>query len=243
MSLNIVTEAEYSAPKLLLYGLAGSGKSTLASKLESPLFFDFEGGVKSLGVARSSDKMYKGKEGLDLFYEDLAEFYRGYKTQYSQFKTIVIDSVDWLMRCAVERAAGIDKYNLDETLNKSNGGYGNGKQVLENQVRTRLIPALALVNELGVTICLIAHADTRHVMDADGVNEDKVAPKIDVNTMNAFVEWVDEVFYLKKDDAGNRKVLVESDMNALAKNRLGLTGEFDISETDINELLKIKKGK
>jgi hypothetical protein len=58
--------------------------------------------------------------------------------------------------------------------------------------------------------------------------------------MNAFVEWVDEVFYLKKDSAGNHKVLVESDMNALAKNRLGLTGEFDINETDINELLKIK---
>ena len=240
MSLDIVTDAVYSAPKLLIYGLAGSGKSTLASKLEAPLFFDFEGGVDALGVARNR-QTYKGRTGLDSFYEDLAEFYRE-RTKYGQFKTIVIDSADWLMRCAVERAAGIDKFNLTETLNKSNGGYGNGKQVLENEIRTRLIPALSMVNELGITVCLIAHADTRHVMDADGVNEDKVAPKIDVNTMNVFVEWVDDVFYLKKDSTGARKLLVESDMNALAKNRLGLTGEYDINETDINELLNIKKG-
>lgn len=240
MSLKIIEGAAYSAPKLLIYGLAGSGKSTLASKLEKPLFFDFEGGLKTLGVPRN-ENTYKGAQGLNLFYQDMAEFYRERGT-YGDFKTIVIDSADWLMRCAVESAAGIDKNNMKETLVRSNGGYGAGKQVLENEVRTRLLPMLTLINELGITVCLIAHAETKHLMDAEGVNEEKITPKIDTNTMNVFVEWVDDVFYLKKDAEGKRSILVESDMNALAKNRLGLTGEYDLSENDINEILKIKKG-
>ena len=241
MSLDIVSDVVHSAPKLIVYGLAGSGKSTLASKLENPLFFDFEGGLNALGVYRNK-RVYKGKAGLEEFYKDLAEFYRG-REKYKQFKTVVIDSIDWLMRCAVEQAAGIDKNNLKETLVRSNGGYGAGKQVLENEVRTRLIPFLTSISELGITVCLVAHADVKHLMDAEGVSEDRVAPKIDVNTMNAFVEWADEVFYLKKDSTGARKIVVDSDMTALAKNRLGLSGEYDLSEHDINEILKIKKEK
>lgn len=236
MSLDIVSEAVFTAPKLMIYGLAGSGKSTLASTLDTPLFFDFEGGLNALKVARNR-KTYKK---LEDFYKDLAEFYRNRK-EYGAFRTIVIDSADWLMRLAVEQAAGIDKNNIKETLVRSNGGYGAGKQVLENEVRTRLLPMLAAVNELGVTVCLIAHAETKHLMDAEGVNEDKIAPKIDVNTMNVFVEWCDEVFYLKKDGDGKRKLLVDSDMIALAKNRLALTGEYDLSETTLNEILNINK--
>lgn len=235
MSLDIVSEAVFTAPKIMLYGLAGSGKSTLAAKLDHPLFFDFEGGLNALGVAHNR-KTYKK---LEDFYKDLAEFYRGRK-EYGQFKTIVIDSADWLMRLAVEQAAGIDKNNLKETLVRSNGGYGAGKQVLENEVRTRLLPMLSAVNELGITVCLIAHAEVKHLLDAEGVNEDKIAPKIDANTMNVFVEWCDEVFYLKKDSEGNRKLLVDSDMVALAKNRLGITGEYDLAEHDINKILNIK---
>lgn len=235
MSLDIVSDVILNAPKLMIYGLAGSGKSTLASTLDSPLFFDFEGGLNALGVARNR-KTYKN---IDDFYKDLAEFYRGRK-EYGQFKTIVIDSADWLMRLAIEKTAGIDKNNLKETLVRSNGGYGAGKQILENEVRTRLLPILSAINELGITVCLIAHAEVKHVVDAEGVNEDKVTPKIDINTMNVFVEWADDVFYLKNVD-GKRKLLVESDMNALAKNRLGLSGEFDLEEKSIKEILNMKE--
>lgn len=235
MSLDIVTEPIFTAPKIMLYGLPGSGKSTLASKLETPFFFDFEGGLNALKVARNR-KTYKD---LDDFYLDLAEFYRGRK-EYGHFKTIVIDSTDWLMRLAVQKVAGIDKHNLKETLVRSNGGYGAGKQILENEVRTHLLPALAAINELGITVCLIAHAEVKHLLDAEGVNEDKIAPKIDANTMNVFVEWCDEVFYLKRSLEGKHSVLVDSDINALAKNRLGITGEFDLDEHDINKILNIK---
>ena len=226
-----------SAPKLLIYGGAGCGKSTLASKLSKPIFLDFEGGLCNLDVYHSPVYTY-----LDDFYKDLADLYHQADNGKRQFDTVVIDSVDWLVRKTVEKAAGITSKTLEETLNKSNGGFGNGKQVLENHIRSKLLPALVLLNKKGYGICLIAHADRKDLMDADGVDIARIAPKIDINTMNVFVEWVDNVFYLK-NVGGERTLVLEENDNVLAKNRLGLTGEVKLEDIDINELLNPKKEK
>lgn len=226
-----------TAPKLMLYGLSGVGKSSLAAKLKNPLFLDFEGGLNYLGVDRTPQYL-----DLDEFYKDLIELYRKAEAGKREYDTIVIDSVDWLVRKVVEKAAGIDKHNLTETLNRSNGGYGNGKQVLENQIRTMLLPLLVSLNKQGYGICLVAHAERKDLMDADGVDTERIAPKIDVNTMNTFVEWCDNVFYLKNID-GERYLVLEGDSNVLAKNRLELTGEVKLADIDINKLLMPKGDK
>lgn len=226
-----------TAPKLMLYGLSGVGKSSLAAKLKKPLFLDFEGGLNYLGVDRSPQYL-----DLDEFYKDLVELYRKAEAGKREYDTLVIDSVDWLVRKVVEKAAGIDKHNLTETLNRSNGGYGNGKQVLENQIRTMLLPLLVSLNKQGYGICLVAHAERKDLMDADGVDTERIAPKIDVNTMNTFVEWCDNVFYLKNIN-GERFLVLEGDSNVLAKNRLELTGEVKLADIDINKLLMPKGDK
>lgn len=222
-----------TAPKILLYGLSGAGKSSLAAKLKNPIFLDIEGGLNFIDCVRTPQIT-----SLKSFYGYL----RGlYNTEKREFDTIVIDSADWLVRLTTEQAAGIDRDNLEMTLNKSNGGYGNGKQVLENHIRTKLLPTLVAMNTKGYGICLIAHAESKTMMDADGVNSEQITPKIDANTMSVFVEWVDNVLYLKKDAEGKRTLVFESDDVALAKNRLGLTGEKDLSEIDINKLLTMKE--
>lgn len=234
--MEIVKGQDLTAPKLLIYGLAGVGKSSLASKLRKPLFLDFEGGLGAIGPDRTPQIT-----DLDTFYEYLVELYRKAKAGKREYDTIVIDSADWMVRKVVEKAAGIDANNLTETLNKSNGGYGNGGQVLMNHIRTKLLPTLVALNKQGYGICLVAHAETKSLMDEDGVNTDRVAPKIDEKTMHVFVEWVDHVLYLKH--VGDERYLVlESDANVLAKNRLGLTGQVKLSEIDINNLLETKKG-
>lgn len=230
--MKVISGVTPTAPKIMIYGLSGVGKSVLASKLSKPLFLDFEGGLNQINCQRSEQYT-----DLETFYSDLKELYYAKEREYD---TLVIDSVDWLVRKTVEQAAGITGVNLNETLNKSNGGYGNGKQVLENHIRTKLLPMLVALNKKGYGICLIAHADRKTLMDAEGVNTEQIAPKIDVNTMNVFVEWVDNVFYLKKN--GDKRTLVlESDDKVLAKNRLGLTGERDLAGLDINKLLSMKE--
>lgn len=231
--MEIIKGKTLTAPKAMIYGLPGVGKSTLASKFKNPLFLDFEGGLNYFDVARTPQIA-----DLDTFYEYLGELYHKTTREYD---TIIIDSVDWLVRKTVEKAAGITKKTLEETLNRSNGGYGNGKQVLENHIKTRLLPALMELNKKGYGIVLIAHADKKILMDAEGVDVEQISPKIDINTMNVFVEWCDNVLYLKKDAEGERVLVLESDNVALAKNRLGLTGEVKLSDIDINKLLTAKE--
>lgn len=231
--MKVIKGATPTAPKVMIYGLAGSGKSTLAGQIKNSVFVDIEGGLNYLDVARTPQVMT-----YDEFYEVMAELYRGTK----EYDNIVIDSVDWLVRIITEKVAGTDKNNLTETLNKSNGGYGNGKQVLQNEVRTRLIPMFNALVQKGYGITLIAHADKKELMDADGYDNTTIAPKIDETTMNAFVEWCDFVFYLKNVDGG-RKLVLESDDRVLAKNRIGMHGEVSLEDTDINKLLNNKKEK
>lgn len=221
-----------TAPKLMLFSLPGMGKSTLASKLKRPIFLDFEGGLSYIDCVRTPQIT-----DLDVFYTYLVELYRNAQAGKREFDTIVIDSADWMVRKVVEKAAGIDKNNLEVTLNKSNGGYGNGRLVLINHIQTKLLPMLVTLNKQGYGICFIAHAERKDVMDADGVDTTRITPKIDTNTMNTMVEWCDNVFYLKKDPEGERVLVVDGDDNTLAKNRLGLTGEVKLSDIDINELL------
>lgn len=230
--MQVIKQATPTAPKLMIYGLSGVGKSTLASKLKNPIFIDMEGGLNYMDVARTPT-LTSYMSVLKV----LSELFNAAEAGKREYDTIVIDSVDWLVRKVVEKAAGIDKEHVEETLNRSNGGYGNGKQVLENHIRTKLLPFLVALNKQGYGICLIAHADRKVLMNSDGSDVEQIAPKIDVNTMNTFVEWCDNVFFLKRDINGERILVLESDEVALAKNRLGLTGEVKLSDIDINKLL------
>ena len=230
--MQVIKQATPTAPKLMIYGLSGVGKSTLASKLKNPIFIDMEGGLNYMDVARTPTLT-----SYTLVLKVLSELFNAAEAGKREYDTIVIDSVDWLVRKVVEKAAGIDKDHVEETLNRSNGGYGNGKQVLENHIRTKLLPFLVALNKQGYGVCLIAHADRKVLMNSDGSDVEQIAPKIDVNTMNTFVEWCDNVFFLKRDISGERVLVLESDEVALAKNRLGLTGEVKLSDIDINKLL------
>lgn len=228
--MKVLTQATPTSPKFMVYSLPGMGKTSLASKMEKSLIVDIEGGANYLDTPRTEQIT-----SLDEFYEVMVELWKTPKREYDY---IVIDTVDWLVRLMVEKVAGINKQHLDETLNRSNGGYGNGKQVLENHVRTRLLPMLVEMNKKGYGICLLAHADKKEMLDSDGTTIEQITPKIDPNTLNAFVEWCDAIFYLKKNIKGDRILQLESDSVALAKNRTGMRGEVNLSETDVNKILK-----
>lgn len=231
--MKIITEATPTAPKFMVYSLPGMGKTTLASTLKNSLIIDLEGGANFIKTPRT-ELITK----LEVFYNDLVELYHAPKRE---FDYIVIDTVDWLVRVIVCDVAGIDKNHLKETLNRSNGGYGNGKQILENYVRSQLLPMLIALNQKGYGICLLAHADKKIMLDSDGTNLEQITPKIDPTTLAAFMEWCDAIFYLKKDMTGARVLQLESDAVAVAKNRTGMTGEWNLEKDgDINKLLTMK---
>lgn len=234
----IITEAQPHLQKTLLVGLPGVGKSTLASQMNKPLFIDMEGGLTNMSVARTPTvSMYSSALAI------LKEIHADKETYLKDYQTLVIDSVDWLCRRAEEHAAGVRTVvdnklvsDFTATIGKANGGYGNGMKQLENHIRSELMPTLDALIADGFAICLIAHADQKDVMDADGITITKITPAIHEKLMHPFVQWCDNVFYLRNDH-GVHKLLLDSTDTILAKNRLGKTGEVNLNETTIQEVL------
>ena len=243
--MEIIRGPKPTAPKLIIHGLPGSGKSTLAAQLKRPIFLDFEGGLNYIDCARTKQI----QEDL-VFAAYIKELYQKGLDGKREFDTVVIDSIDWAMRILEEQAAGVKfrdkegklKKDLTATLNKANGGYGGGTFYLVNLVRSELIPRLNGLNAVGYGVCLVAHSARKTVMDADGVDTDRIAPKIHDKVMDVFNEWADDVFYLRNVN-GERYLTLEGDENILAKNRQGLSGEVKLSDVDINKILTMKGDK
>ena len=231
--MQVIKGKQDIAPKVMVYGLASSGKSTLAASLPNALFLDIEGGLSFLDVAKTPVAT------ADELMADLLELF---KTTKQEYKYIVIDSVDWLVNLFAMKTSGAGQGKTLEqlmesatlTLNKSQGGYGNGKQVLENYIRNTLVKFLNMLNRKGYGIILIAHADRKTLLDSDGTNIERLAPKMDINSMNVFVEWVDSLFYLKSDDDGERHLVVNPTDVITAKNRMGLTQDEFIVDDKFN---------
>lgn len=256
--MKFVSGTKQMAPKVLIYGNSGVGKSTLASKFSKPVFFDFEGGLNYIDVAKT-----------DHVIRDTTEFYAGLMDLMAaakgnrEFDTIVIDSADWMVRLIAEQVAGVGRNedgsktttmrdlsaSLNKNLMEAAGGYGKAKEILENHIRSMLLPYLNKLNEVGYSIVFIAHQYSVSTLDDEGIEMERVQPKIDPPTigkkpiaMPAIVEWVDTILYLKKR-GDDRFIQVEGDSSVLAKNRFGLSGEYNLAEVDINKLLKIKQEK
>lgn len=236
-TFKILTEPTPHAHKTMIYGLAGVGKTTLASQLDSPLFIDMEGGCSTLNVARTPTISYyaAAKKVIDEIAANPKE--------YAAYKTIVIDSIDWLCRKAEEHASGVVSVvdgqlveDMSATIGKANGGYGNGGKQLENHVRAELFPRLDKLVAAGFAVCLIAHADQKDLMDAEGFRVSKISPAIAERVMEPIVQWCDNVFYLK-NVGGKRTLLLEGTDTVLAKNRLHKTGEVGLEKATIKEIV------
>lgn len=231
--MKVISGKTEVAPKVMITGLSGAGKSYLASTLPKALFLDIEGGLSFLDVTKTP------VTSADELMQDLLELFQATKQEY---KYIVIDSVDWLVNLFAAKTSGAGQgktltqlmESATLTLNKSQGGYGNGKQVLENYIRNTLVKFLNMLNRKGYGIILIAHAEKKSLMDSDGTNIDRIAPKMDINSMNVFVEWVDNLFYIKRDDDGTRHLIVNPTDVIMAKNRMGLEEDEFLMDDKFN---------
>lgn len=238
--VKIVTEPKHTAAKLLIYGLSGGGKTTLATKVgKKPLILDVENGANQLKCARIEQSEINSYEK---FYKVLSELFTLAKTGKLEYDNIVIDSIDELVRMIEAHTSGAEETkDMKATIYKGDGAYGNGKKFMENEVRLRLLKFLDLFGKYNVGITLIAHASQKKLLDAEGNHLDTIAPKMDEYIMNLFVEHMDFVYYLKKSDDGERRIVTESDGIVLAKNRVGRSGEYSLSDIDVNDLLKPKE--
>lgn len=216
----ILNQTHMRAPKGIVYGPPGVGKTTFGAGTHKPILIDCENGAAHVECIRTP--YLPDWDSMQPWLEALAKTEHGYET-------VVIDSIDWLLRRIEEKVAGVngDIHNMDKTLNRSHGGYGNGKQVLRNYVYQYLLPTLDAIVNRGIAVVLLAHASRQVLTTIDGAAMEKSVPEIHPDLMNTMVEWSDFVGAARMGPSGRELELKETNQ-LLAKNRYGIEDKLPL---------------
>ncbi|MCO6438164.1 MAG: ATP-binding protein [Phycisphaerae bacterium] len=217
----VLTGASLRAPKGIVYGPPGVGKTTFGADTHKPIIVDCENGCAHVRCDRTP---YLTE------WPSIQQWIEALAAGDHDYGTVVVDSVDWLLRRVEEHVAGVDgsPAGMKQTLNRSHGGYGNGKQVLRNYVYQHLLPTLDRMVNAGIAVVLLAHATRRDITTIDGLTFEKSAPEIHPDLANTMIEWSDFVGVARL--VGQDRELVLSETNQLlAKNRYGIETPLPLS--------------
>ena len=230
-------------PKGIVYSMPGVGKSTFAAQSAAPYVLDCENGLSTVYVHKTNETV--PSSGYLDKWENIQQYLAAFESEAHDRKTLVIDTLDWMIRRAEEHVSGD---SLASTLNKSHGGYGNGKQVLRNYVYRVILPTLDRLVAKGVGVVLLAHCSRSTHMDADGIEIEKLAPDLPPDLLPTFMEWSDFIGFAHIDGKGKRMMTMRETDRAIAKSRYrGMPDtiplEWDALAYYINEAYSLKTEK
>lgn len=207
--------------RALVYGNAGVGKSTLGASAPNPVFLCAEDGVSHLDVQR-----FPTPES----WADVLSAIDALTREEHPFKTLVIDTIDWLEPLCwqhVCKAAG--KPDIEAF------GYGKGYVAAVDAWRLLLGRLEALQARRGMHVILLGHAVARDHRDPELDSWKRWTPKLHQAAADLICEWCDAVLYAtheavaRKDgprargvSTGQRVLHTEWTAGHVAKNRHGL---------------------
>lgn len=176
-----VTKGKVKKPVcMVLFGESGVGKTEFATKFEAPIFIDYEGGSENYDVARIRPSGYF----------EIKEFLSN-PENIKDYKTVIIDSLDWLERSMHKDMCARAKVNTVEDL----GGYGKWVNVLLTEWSS-FIDLLKKVREQNKNIVMLAHFHVKAFNDPiTNAPYDRYMMKLNDKASALIREWVDMVLF------------------------------------------------
>jgi hypothetical protein len=242
MSLaNIRKKAKQKPPRIVLYGGAGIGKTFFAASMNKPIFVLTEDGM---------GKIEADHFPLSESFEDVLKNLQSLIDNENDYKTLVVDSLDWLEPLIWDKACQDNNFKSIESV-----GYGKG--YVEALKYWRIY--LNLLNELrekGYTIMQIAHNQIKRFESPEIEAYDRHELKLHRKAADLILEHSDCCFFANfklgtvqvKGKGGNmttkavsgERILYTVEKPAyLAKNRYALPESLPfIWETVRAEMLK-----
>lgn len=166
----------------LLYGSHGLGKTSIAAGAPYPIFIQTEDGLAHLendtfGVLRS--------------YREVKEAIASLRTDKHDFQTAVLDSAGWLEPLIWEQACVDNSWrDIDAP------GYGKGQRAALTYWREILSDLVALRNERGMGVLILAHAAIETVKHPELEDFDRFYPKLHKDATALIQELVENVLFL-----------------------------------------------
>ena len=245
--LEQVKSGRATAPRrVMLYGTHGIGKSTFGAMSPKPIFLQTEDGLGEIDC----DKLPL-TESFEQAIAALSELY----TEKHPYRTIVVDSLDWL-----ERLIWADVCKKRNVESIEDVGFGKGYVFALTQWREFLAGLEALRNDRAMMVVLVAHARIERFENPETETYDRYVPRLHKLAAAVMQEWCDEVLFAtyrvhttKTEEGFNRKrthaigtgerILRTVERPAhLAKNRLNLPEELPLDWNAYAEHLPKAKG-
>jgi hypothetical protein len=213
----------------MLYGVQGVGKSTWAASAPDTVFVPTEEGLNDIAC----DKFPVCKS-FDEFVGRLQQL----GTTDHKYKTVAIDSLDWLERLVWLKVCAEKGVKSIEDI-----GYGRGYTAACDHWSKILLCLDYLRNAKGMGVILVAHARIQRYDNPETEGYDRYTPQLHKQAAAIIQEWCDEVLfatykvYTKADGEGTKKTIkgIGGDERivrctekpfAVAKNRLRMPDEI-----------------
>jgi len=167
--------------RVMLYGVHGIGKSSWAASSTASVFIQTEDGLGEI----ECDKLPLA-ESYDDVVQALSELY----SEDHGYKTVVVDSLDWLERliwAEVCRRRGVE--NIEDI------GYAKGYTFALTQWREVLDGLQALRRERGMMVVLIDHCKIEKFENPETDSYDRYVPRLHKHASAVVQEWCDEVLF------------------------------------------------
>lgn len=232
MALN-VQKTGGKPPRILIYGPQKIGKSTFGSMADRPVFIQAEDGLDAIGA----DAFPLAKSYAEIMgnIEQLA-------TEEHDYKTLVVDSVDWIEPLIwAQVCAEHNVKSIEEVLK----GYGKGYVQALNVWREYVDALNYLRDNKNMTIVQIAHAQIKRFENPETDAYDRYEVKLHKSAGSLLMEHSDIILFanyqigIKKEDkpmqkdgrkraigTGDRVLYSEERPAFMAGNRYGLPAEI-----------------
>ena len=186
MTLANVSRGKQERPlRVIIYGVEGVGKTTFGAEAPRPIFLCAEDGTSHLDVARFPSPRS---------WTETIEAVRVLLRDEHDFKTLVIDSLDWLEPlcwthvCQTGGKASIEDF-----------GYGKGYVLAVERWRELLTNLDLLVRNRRMNVVMVAHSAVKRVDDPQAGAFDRYRMKLHEKTSDVLREWVDAVLFARHE--------------------------------------------
>lgn len=172
----------FKPERILMYGVQGIGKNTFASTFESPVIIQTEEGSQALPDYVQVSELVTS---LDDLYENIGWLLN----EDHEFKTVILDTLDWL-EPIMWRACSIQNNwkGIEEP------GYGKGYIALDSLWQI-VMGGFDKLRDRGITIVVLAHSEIKRVEPPDNDPYDMYQIKVHKRASALWQEWADMVLF------------------------------------------------
>lgn len=231
---SIQSGKENKPPRIMIYGSEGVGKSTFGASAPDAVFVQIEDGLSEIDCK---------KFPLAHTLSEVVSALMALRDEQHDFRTVVVDSVDWLERIIFDevcREFGV------RSIEKADGGYGRGYVHALTHWRKILDILQDLRDKRGMIVILVAHANVERFEDPENAAYDRYTPRLHKRATSLITEWVDAVLFATKKfrvtkendrsiaapigaNGGERIIRTVGSPACIAKNRFNLPAEIPLS--------------